>query len=158
VARVRIGLASGRRQYLAAALFPLVVLTGCGAPATTAPPHSTLINPTRGAAGCGAARSAFQTHRSKLWLTVSAHVTRDLADAHGTYTHQRFIVTCSGGFTLLIVNDISIGERAPAHIGDTVTVRGQYIWNDQGGLIHFTHHDPEGGPGGYIDEDGAQYS
>jgi hypothetical protein len=109
-------------------------------------------------AGCGAAQSAFAAHRSDVWVTVSGRVARDLPDSQGQYTHQRFIVRCATGGTLLIVNDVSIGQRAPASVGERVAVRGEYIWNGQGGLIHFTHHDPAGGRGGWIEEGGRVYS
>jgi hypothetical protein len=153
---------------LGPALLPLaLLLVACGSKSSTAKgpgPSATLSTTSPASHGppahgyaCGPAASAFHTHRSKLWLTVKARVSRDLADAHGQYTHQRFIVSCTGGFTLLVVNDVSIGTRAPARVGDTVNVRGQYIWNDKGGLIHFTHHDPQGGTGGWIDEGGRQY-
>ncbi|RYD47668.1 MAG: DUF3465 domain-containing protein, partial [Verrucomicrobiaceae bacterium] len=43
-------------------------------------------------------------------------------------------------------------------VGDKVVVRGEYIWNDKGGLIHWTHHDPKGkGPEGWIRHKGRKY-
>ena len=42
--------------------------------------------------------------------------------------------------------------------GDHVIVHGEYVWNAQGGLIHFTHHDPQGThEGGYILDGGTTY-
>ena len=39
-----------------------------------------------------------------------------------------------------------------------VLVHGEYVWNTQGGLIHFTHHDPQGThEGGYIEDNGKTY-
>ncbi|HZU14928.1 MAG TPA: DUF3465 domain-containing protein [Chloroflexota bacterium] len=110
------------------------------------------------AVGCRAAQAAFAVHASGRWLTVHATVSRLLPDSDGRYRHQRFIVRCRSGQTLLIVNDISIGQRVPVARGDAVTVRGQYVWDAEGGLIHFTHHDPAGGTGGWILRHGRVYA
>ena len=101
-----------------------------------------------GAVGCSQVASGFQQRESGIWLTVSATVTRLLADSYGQYQHQRFIVRCPSGQTVLIVNDVSIGQRVPVGVDQRVVVRGQYVWNAQGGLIHFTHHGD--GNGGWI--------
>jgi hypothetical protein len=95
-------------------------------------------------ADCSRAAVAFQRQASGVWLVVTGRVARLLPDSYGRFQHQRFILRCSSGQTILIENDISIGRRVPVHTGDVVVVRGQYIWNAQGGLLHFTH---QGGPG-----------
>ena len=88
---------------------------------------------------------AFAQHLSGIEVTAEGSVTRLLSDDTGpSGTHQRFIVQMKGSAqTLLIDNNIDIGKRVPLSIGDDVLVHGEYIWNDQGGLIHFTHHDPD---------------
>jgi len=111
-----------------------------------------------GGVGCSEAGRAYLQRQSGLWLTVSSQVMRTLPDEIGTLKHQRFIVRCSSGQTLLIVNDLSIGTRAPVHVGDRVLIRGQYVWNRQGGLLHFTHHSDSGGAGGWIVLRGRVYS
>jgi hypothetical protein len=110
------------------------------------------------AAGCRSAGRDFRGRRDAVWITVAARVERLLSDTHGRYQHQRFTVRCAGGQTLLIVNDVSIGTRVPARPGSSIVVHGQYVWNALGGLIHFTHHDPEGGPGGWILYAGKVYA
>ena len=76
-----------------------------------------------------------------------------------TGTHERFIVKLSSAdITVEIEHNVSIGARVPAAEGDHVTVHGEYVWNAQGGLIHFTHHDPQGThEGGYIEDNGKTY-
>jgi len=60
--------------------------------------------------------------------------------------------------TVLIDNNVDIGRRAAVAVGDAVTVHGEYVWNEQGGLIHFTHHDPaHTHEGGWIEVDGVRY-
>ena len=109
-------------------------------------------------AECSQVLSAFRAHRSGIWLGMSGRVARLLADSDGTRVHQRFIVGCAQGQTVLIVNDVSIGQRAPVHPGDTVAVRGQYVWNTHGGLIHFTHQANGGAESGWILLNGRLYS
>jgi hypothetical protein len=110
------------------------------------------------AAGCGPVAAAFQRHAQAEWLSISGRVSRNLSDSNGKYEHQRFIVTCPSGQTVLIVNDVSIGKRAPVAPGDEVAVHGRYFYNAQGGLIDFTHHDPAGGTGGWILYGGKVYA
>jgi hypothetical protein len=77
-----------------------------------------------------------------------------------TGTHEQFIIKLSSqDLTLEIEHNISIASRVPATLGDRVVVHGEYIWNAQGGLVHFTHHDPQGThEGGYIIDGGKTYN
>jgi hypothetical protein len=61
--------------------------------------------------------------------------------------------------TVLVENNIDIGKRVPLVVGDAVVVHGEYVWNDQGGLIHFTHHDPaHRHQDGWIEVKGVRYT
>ena len=104
---------------------------------------------------------AFAEHRSGIEVTAQGTVTRLLSDDPGpSGTHQRFIVQVNGSAqTLLIDNNVDIGKRVPVAPGDDVIVHGEYVWNDQGGLIHFTHHDPDHThEDGWIELKGTRYS
>lgn len=46
--------------------------------------------------------------------------------------------------TLLVAHNIDIASRVPVAVGDRVSFRGLYEWNDLGGLVHWTHADPMG--------------
>ena len=93
------------------------------------------------------------------WITITARVSRILPDDTQGLEHQRFIVACTGGQTLLVANDISIGQRVPLRDGERLVIHGQYVWNDQGGLIHFTHHDPaHTHEDGWIELKGVRYN
>jgi Protein of unknown function (DUF3465) len=124
----------------------------------TQPGTSPIDTKKAAATGCRDVSRAFANHSSGNFLTVSARVSRLLPESVATRVHQRFIVSCPSHQTLLITNDISIGKRAPLSRGEHVIVRGQYVWDPQGGLIHFTHHDPAGGEGGWIYAAGQLYS
>ena len=76
---------------------------------------------------------------------------RLLPDDNEDSRHQRFIIDFGNRMTLLIAHNIDLAKRVPLGIGDRVYVRGMYEWNDLGGLVHWTHDDPQGiEEGGYV--------
>jgi len=102
----------------------------------------------------------YAERRSTVEVTADGMVTRVLADESGpSGLHQRFIIRLAGSTqTVLVENNVTIGQRAPVLVGDVVMVHGEYVWNDQGGLIHFTHHDPAPAhEGGWIELKGVRY-
>ena len=103
-----------------------------------------------GRVGCSEVQQAFGAHSSGVWLTMAAPISRVLADSHGTSTHQRFILRCLSGQTVLIDNNVDVGQRAPVTTGERVVAHGQYIWNSLGGLMHDTHHSTGGSPDGWL--------
>jgi len=108
----------------------------------------------------GAIVQDYQNHVSHVEVTADATVVQVLPDRIGSSgTHEQFsIKLTSGDLTLLVEHNLSVGRRAPVMVGDHVIVHGEYIWNAQGGLIHFTHHDPEGRhEGGFIQDNGTVY-
>lgn len=102
---------------------------------------------------------AFENHISEIRVTCSGTVVYKLADDLLDIRHQRFLIELESGQTLLIVHNIDLVKRVkPLRLGDKVTVRGEYIWNDKGGLIHYTHRDPAGlQPSGWIKHRGVLY-
>ena len=102
----------------------------------------------------------YHNHQSNVEVTADGSVVRLLPDrTSSTGTHEQFIVKLSSGdITIEVEHNISIAARVPVALGDHVIVHGEYIWNSQGGLIHFTHHDPNGShEGGYIQDNGKTY-
>ncbi len=95
--------------------------------------------------------SSFSKRDTGSWIEVTGFVKRLLSDDNDGSRHQRFILDIGAGRTLLIAHNIDLVERVPLGLGDRVTVRGMYEWNDLGGLVHWTHHDPLGvEDGGWI--------
>lgn len=59
--------------------------------------------------------------------------------------HQKFIIELKSKQTLLITHNIDLSPRIDAlFLNDYIEFFGEYEWNDQGGVIHWTHHDPDG--------------
>jgi len=71
--------------------------------------------------------------------------------AHGAIQHD--------GRTLLVAHNIDLAPRVPLHAGDAVSLRGEYEWNPEGGVIHETHHATSAGgaPGGWVRFAGTTY-
>lgn len=92
-------------------------------------------------------------------LTVEGVVSRTLADDREGSRHQRFIIDTDVGISLLIAHNIDLAPRLDGlAVGDVVTAAGEYEWNDRGGVLHWTHHDPAGRhAGGYLLWKGRRY-
>lgn len=88
--------------------------------------------------------TAYVNHDSNIIVTVKGEITRILSDDTIGDNHQRFIIQLSNQQTILVLHNIDIAPRVTGIvISSLVYVHGEYVWNDQGGLIHWTHHDPD---------------
>lgn len=75
----------------------------------------------------------------------SGIVERILSDDNDGSRHQRFILRLASGQTFLVAHNIDLAARvARLKIGDTIEFNGEFETNSQGGVIHWTHHDPRG--------------
>ena len=101
----------------------------------------------------------FRQQRSGMMVEFASEVSRVLADDREGSRHQRFIVVLESGHTVLVSHNIDLAPRVEAlEQGDEITVRGQYEWNERGGVVHWTHHDPDGRrQGGWIRHAGHTY-
>ena len=86
-------------------------------------------------------------------------VTRVLSDDNDGSRHQRFVLELSSGRTLLVAHNIDLAPRISSlRTGDTVSFYGEYETNAQGGVIHWTHHDPQGRHvAGWLEHNGKRY-
>jgi len=100
-----------------------------------------------------------QQQRSDVQLEVTGTVLKLLADDLDGSRHQKFLIKTTSGQSLLIVHNIDLAPRINAiQKGDTISVYGEYEWNNKGGLIHWTHHDPAGRHiDGWIKHQGKTY-
>jgi hypothetical protein len=127
-------------------------------PGVEAPPAS-LAREGAPTPGEDAAETAFRDRADGRVIQVQGEITRTLADDRDGSRHQRFIMRTVSGISLLVAHNIDIAPRLDGLArGDALNLQGEYVWNDQGGLMHWTHHDPGGNHrGGYIEWRGRRY-
>jgi len=102
---------------------------------------------------------AFASGTSDIQVEGEGTVTRVLPDDADGSRHQRFIVQLASGQTLLITHNIDVAPRiAGLKVGDSVGFNGEYVWNEKGGVIHWTHHDPQSRHvAGWVMHNGKRY-
>ena len=151
------------KKLLLAAILVVVCLAAvlqCGCSTTARPAGAgTDIGATAANAGDAVLGRAFAERTSDVEVEGQGTVTELLTDDTNGSRHQRFIVELASGQTLLIVHDIDIAPRVESlQVGDAVSFKGEYVWNAQGGLVHWTHHDPTGSHvAGWIKHNGQTY-
>ncbi|WP_029147586.1 DUF3465 domain-containing protein [Methylophilus sp. 5] len=98
-----------------------------------------------------AVQQAFAQKQSHVWLEGRGVVKKLLPDDNKGARHQRFLVSVSAEQTLLFAHNIDLAPRVEnLNVGDEVTFKGEYIYNPKGGIMHWTHHDPQGRQSGWI--------
>jgi hypothetical protein len=115
-----------------------------------------------GAESAGGDRSmdldeAIREHASGPWVEGQGTVTRVLRDDLRGRQHQRFVLQLASGGTLLVAHNTQLAGRAPVETGEGVRFRGRYEWGARGGILHWTHRDPRGGSGGWLEIAGRRY-
>jgi Protein of unknown function (DUF3465) len=103
--------------------------------------------------------TAYRDHQSRVEVCgrgVTAKVLKD--DTQGA-RHQRFIVRLPSGRTVLIAYNFDLAPRIEGlRPGSPIEFTGEYEWNGQGGVVHWTHRDPAGHhPPGWIRYGGRLY-
>lgn len=87
--------------------------------------------------------AAFENHRSNVQVQGTGNVTKVLSDDNEGSRHQRFIVRLVSGQTVLIAHNIDLASRVSLKTGDLIEFYGEYEWNERGGVVHWTHRDPQ---------------
>lgn len=95
---------------------------------------------------------AFRNGRTNVLLGGEGRVVRILPDDNKGSRHQKFLLELDSGHTLLIAHNIDLAPRVEGlREGERLEFYGEYEWNQKGGVIHWTHHDPKGvHPGGWL--------
>lgn len=150
-----------RRAGLALVAGLAALAVGCGPSGGTGSAGATkAAAPTTADAGPRLAQ-LYAEHARDVWIECSGTVVRVLKDDRDPPRHERFVLSVPGddAGTILVAHNIDLAPRVPVHAGDTVTLRGEYEWNREGGVIHETHHatSARGAPGGWVRFAGTTY-
>jgi hypothetical protein len=97
-------------------------------------------------------KEAFANQRSNFQVKQMGQVIKVLReDNHGS-RHQRFIVQLASGQKILIAHNIDLASKVEnLQEGEMISFYGEYEWNNKGGVVHWTHHDPRGlHPNGWL--------
>lgn len=117
------------------------------------------VSEQRAEASDAAIAHAFSNHESNLQVSGQGIVTRLLPDDNNGSRHQKFIIKLPSGQTLLISHNIDLAPRISSlREGDIIEFYGEYEWNEKGGVVHWTHRDPNGShEAGWLQHQGNRY-
>ena len=89
-------------------------------------------------------QQAFQEQRSNIQVQSRGLIKVILRDDNNGSRHQKIILELSTGQTVLVAHNIDLAPRiADLKQGEIVEFNGEYEYSPQGGVIHWTHHDPQ---------------
>lgn len=102
---------------------------------------------------------AYRAQLSDLQVRGEGTVKKVLKDDLDGSRHQRFLLRLDNNQTLLVAHNIDLAPRIEnLRTGDRVSFFGEYEWNNKGGVLHWTHHDPGGRHvGGWLRHRGRTY-
>ena len=123
------------------------------------PDEGAPANTTVAPAAAGQVEAAYRARQSGIMMDVAGVVAKVLPDDLKGDRHQRFILALPSGHTVLVAHNIDLAPRIHALTeGDDIRLRGQYEWNDKGGVLHWTHHAPRKDHAeGWIEHAGRRY-
>ena len=94
--------------------------------------------------GVARIQHAFERKQHKVQIQSSGRVKAILKDDLEGSRHQKFILAITPDLTILVAHNIDLAPRVAAlNVGDIVEFYGEYAYNEQGGVVHWTHHDPQ---------------
>lgn len=130
-------------------LLPFILGLVCVAGGCTAAPAPSATQPDSGSQAVSGSDEvlarAFEERERDLRVEGQGVVRKVLPDDARGSRHQRFILELGSGQTLLVAHNIDLAPRvAGLREGDEVLFSGEYEWNPEGGVIHWTHRDPRG--------------
>jgi Protein of unknown function (DUF3465) len=123
----------------------------------TSKPSSVVVN--SGVTELDSLKKAFENQQSNIQVKQMGKVAKILRDDDQGARHQRFVVQLESGQKLLVAHNIDLALRVEGlKEGADITFYGEYEWNNKGGIVHWTHHDPKGRhPDGWLLYDNRKY-
>ncbi len=102
---------------------------------------------------------AYHDKQSNIQVQGIGKVIRILPDDNNGSKHQKFLLKLPSKLTLLVAHNIDLSKRIDKlKEGDDVEFYGEYEWNNKGGVLHWTHHDPKGKhKDGWLKHNGVVY-
>lgn len=83
-----------------------------------------------------------EARESGRMVSVQAEVVKIFPDDNKGSRHQRFLIALEDRSTILVAHNIDLAPRVPLKTNASIEIHGQYEWNEKGGVLHWTHHDP----------------
>jgi hypothetical protein len=88
-------------------------------------------------------KEAFEKRQGNIQVKQAGQVIKMLREDNHGPRHQRFIVQLASGQKILIAHNIDLASKVEdLKEGEIVSFCGEYEWNNKGGVVHWTHHDP----------------
>jgi hypothetical protein len=146
------------RNFAFAAVLALCACSGATQPSGGAPDRA----PARAAVSSDVC-NAYRAQSQRVEVTASGTVVKVLGIRRGpSGVHEGFLLATDPAsgcrLTLRIEHNLDIAGRVPLERGEPLELRGEYIYDSRGGIVHWTHRDPRGRhPGGYIKANGEVY-
>lgn len=92
-------------------------------------------------------------------ITDTGIIVKCLPDDNEGSRHQRLLVEVDRtDITIKLAHNIDLAPYIKCREGDRIKFKGEYEYNELGGAVHWTHHDPkQWREGGWVEVDGQRY-
>lgn len=109
--------------------------------------------------GVDTIKAAYEQRQSNVQVQGSGRVKAILRDDNDGSRHQKFILVLKNGLSILVAHNIDLAPKIPnLKKGDAVEFYGEYEYNPKGGVLHWTHRDPQNRhESGWLKHDGQIY-
>ena len=146
-------------KNLLLALTLALALCACGKPdENSSQPLSIAVAESTAETSNAAIEQAFKAKKSDVQVSGHGLVIKLLKDDNKGSRHQKFLVKINAQQTLLFAHNIDLAPRVPVQTGDEISFYGEYVYNPIGGVMHWTHHAPQGDHvAGWIMHNGKKY-